>query len=119
MRDNNGTLLLTFEEVTDRTSAEALRNAMLEVELPETSDEPDAWYDHELVGLAAVDRAGDRLGEVTSVQHPGAQDLLVIRTAAGEDRLVPFVSAIVPEVDVKGGRIVLDPPPGLLEDLPD
>lgn len=53
------------------------------------------------------------------MQHPGAQDLLVIRTLAGEDRLVPFVTAIVPEVDLKGGRLVLDAPPGLLEDLPE
>jgi len=119
VRDNNGILLLTFEEVADRETAEALRNAVLEVDLPETSDEPDAWYDHELVGLTAVGPAGEKLGEVASVQHPGAQDLLVIRTLAGEERLVPFVSAIVPEVDVKGGRIVLDPPAGLLEDLPD
>jgi 16S rRNA processing protein RimM len=119
VRDNNGTLLLTFEEITDRTAAEALRNAMLEVEVPENSDEDDAWYDHELVGLVAVSPAGEKLGEVTAVQHPGAQDLLVIRTVAGDSRLVPFVSAIVPEVDVAGGRIVLDPPAGLLEDLPD
>ncbi|GLY16174.1 ribosome maturation factor RimM [Kineosporia rhizophila] len=116
VRDNNGTLLLTFEEVGDRTTAEALRNARLEVEVAEASDEPDAWYDHELVGLTAVDRQGEKLGEVVSVQHPGAQDLLVIRTLHSGDRLVPFVGAIVPEVDVAGGRIVLDPPAGLLED---
>lgn len=119
VRDNNGTLLLTFDEVTDRTAAEALRNAVLEVEVPETSDEPDAWYDHELVGLTAVGPAGEKLGEVVAVQHPGAQDLLVVRTVKGEDRLVPFVGALVPEVDPKAGRIVLDPPPGLLEDLDD
>ncbi|GAA3596048.1 ribosome maturation factor RimM [Kineosporia mesophila] len=119
VRDNNGTLLLTFEEITDRTTAEALRNAVLEVELPEASDEPDAWYDHELVGLAAVDPAGEKLGEIVAVQHPGAQDLLVVRTVKGENRLVPFVGAIVPEVDVPGGRIVIDAPAGLLEDIDD
>jgi len=115
-RNNNGTLLLTFEEVGDRTAAEALRDARLELEVPDSSDEPDAWYDHELVGLKAVDRAGRELGELVAVQHPGAQDLLVVRTPDGQDRLVPFVGAIVPEVDVAGGRIVLDPPAGLLED---
>ncbi|GAB3253146.1 ribosome maturation factor RimM [Kineosporia babensis] len=119
VRDNNGTYLLTFEEITDRNGAEDLRNAVLEVDLPEASDEEDAWYDHELVGLAATNPAGEKLGEVVSVQHPGAQDLLVIRTTGGQDRLVPFVSAIVPEVDIAGGRIVLDPPAGLLEDLDD
>lgn len=118
VRDNNGILLLSFAEVPDRSVAESLRDVMLEAEVAEESDEPDAWYDHELVGLTCVDRDGTRLGEVVAVQHPGAQDLLVVRTAAG-DRLVPFVAAIVPEVDVKRGRIVLTAPPGLLEDLPE
>jgi 16S rRNA processing protein RimM len=119
-RDNNGTLLLTFAEVPDRSAAENLRDVVLEAEVAEASDEADAWYDHELVGLAVVDPSGIRLGEVVGVQHPGAQDLLVVRSASGAgDRLVPFVSAIVPEVDVKGGRIVMTAPPGLLEDLPD
>lgn len=119
VRDNNGILLLTFAEVSDRSSAESLRDAILEAEVSEESDEPDAWYDHELVGLVAVDSAGVRLGEVVAVHHPGAQDLLVIRTASAGDRLVPFVTAIVPEVDVKGGKIVMTAPPGLLEDLPE
>jgi 16S rRNA processing protein RimM len=118
VRDNNGITLLTFAEVTNRTTAENLRDVILEAEVDEASDEPDAWYDHELVGLTCVDAAGTTLGEVVAVQHPGAQDLLVVRTGAG-DRLVPFVSAIVPEVDVKGGRIVITAPPGLLEDLPE
>jgi 16S rRNA processing protein RimM len=118
-RDNNGILLLSFAEVADRSAAENLRDVVLEAEVDEESDEHDAWYDHELVGLAVVDRAGAPLGEVIAVQHPGAQDLIVVRTTAAGDRLVPFVAAIVPEVDVKGGRIVMSPPPGLLEDLPD
>ena len=119
-RDNNGILLLSFAEVSDRSAAESLRDVILEAEVSEESDETDAWYDHELVGLTVVDSAGVRLGEVIAVHHPGAQDLLEVRTAAGAgDRLVPFVSAIVPEVDVKGGRIVMTAPPGLLEDLPE
>jgi 16S rRNA processing protein RimM len=119
VRDNNGILLLSFAEVPDRTVAESLRNVVLEADVAEASDEPDAWYDHELVGLPVLDPDGRRLGEVVAVQHPGAQDLLVVRTPQAGDRLVPFVAAIVPEVDVKGGRIVVTAPPGLLEDLPD
>ena len=120
VRDNNGILLLSFAEVSDRTTAENLRDVILEAEVNDQSDEPDAWYDHELVGLACVSPEGVALGEVVAVQHPGAQDLLVVRTSAGAgDRLVPFVAAIVPEVDVKGGRIVIAAPPGLLEDLPE
>jgi 16S rRNA processing protein RimM len=118
-RDNNGILLLTFAEVGDRSTAEDLRDVILEAEVAEESDEPDAWYDHELVGLIAVDPSGTRLGEIVAVQHPGAQDLLVVRTTAGENRLVPFVVAIVPEVDPRAGRIVIDAPAGLLEDLPE
>jgi 16S rRNA processing protein RimM len=119
VRDNNGTLLLTFAEVCDRSAAESLRDVMLEAEVAEQSDEPDAWYDHELVGLTVTDPAGATLGEVIEVQHPGAQDLLVVRTLRGEARLVPFVQAIVPEVDLVARRIVMVAPPGLLEDLPE
>jgi 16S rRNA processing protein RimM len=59
--------------------------------------------------------AGDLVGTVKDVLHHG-QDLLVVRpaTAAGDDALVPFVTAIVPEVDIAAGRLVIDPPPGLL-----
>jgi len=118
-RDHNGILLLSFAEVVGREAAENLRDVILEAEVPEASDEEDAWYDHELVGLSVVDPDGTRLGEVIAVHHPGAQDLIVVRTPRAGDRLVPFVAAIVPEVDVKGGRIVMTPPAGLLEDLPE
>jgi 16S rRNA processing protein RimM len=119
VRDNNGIMLLSFAEVADRSVAESLRDVVLEAEVAEESDEPDAWYDHELVGLVAVDPAGARLGEVVAVHHPGAQDLLVVRTPASGDRLVPFVQALVPEVNLKSGRVIVAAPPGLLEDLPD
>ena len=58
---------------------------------------------------------GDEVGEVTALQSGAAQDLLVVRLTDGRKALVPFVTAIVPEVDVDGGRVVLDPPPGLLD----
>ncbi|HEY6793794.1 MAG TPA: ribosome maturation factor RimM [Kineosporiaceae bacterium] len=119
VRDHNGVLLLAFDEVVDRTGAEVLRNARLEADVPDDESEPDAWYDHQLVGLAAVDPAGVALGEIVAVQHPGAQDLLVVRRSDGQERLVPFVTAIVPAVDVAGGHVVIDAPPGLLDDLPE
>jgi 16S rRNA processing protein RimM len=118
-RDHNGTLLLTFEEVLDRTAAEGLRGALLEADVPDESSEPDAWYDHQLVGLRVLDPAGAELGEVVAVEHPPAQDLLVVRRPDGVRRLVPFVTALVPTVDVPGGTVVVDAPPGLLDDLPD
>jgi 16S rRNA processing protein RimM len=117
--NHQGTLLLTFDGIDDRGLADALRDCLLEVDVEGSSDEPDAWYDHELVGLRADAPDGAPLGEVVAVEHPGAQDLLVVRTLAGRRRLVPFVSALVPTVDVPGGRLVIAAPPGLLEDLPD
>jgi 16S rRNA processing protein RimM len=119
VRDHNGTLLLTFAEVTDRSGAELLRGVLLEADVAERSDEPDAWYDHELVGLRVEDLSGRVLGEVAALEHVSAQDLLVVRRPDGEQRLVPFVTAIVPVVDVAGGRVVVDPPGGLITDLED
>ncbi|HZI98552.1 MAG TPA: ribosome maturation factor RimM [Actinomycetales bacterium] len=116
-RDHNGRVLLTFEEVPDRTAAEHLRGILLLAEIVESTDtdaEPDAWRTHELVGLRVETTGGDRIGTVADVRPMPAQDLLVVELANGEQRLVPFVTAIVPEVDVAGGRIVLDPPDGLI-----
>jgi 16S rRNA processing protein RimM len=116
VRDHNGTLLLRFAEVTERSGAEALRGALLEADVPDEIDEDDAWYDHQLVGLRVVDPAGGALGEVVAVEHPPAQDLLVVRRPDGDQRLVPFVTALVPTVDVRAGVVVVDAPPGLLDD---
>jgi 16S rRNA processing protein RimM len=114
VRDHNGRLLLTFDEVGDRTAAERLRDVLLVADVPET-DEPDAWPTDHLVGLRAVTVEGRDVGVVVDLEHLPAQDLLVVETATGDRVLVPFVTAIVPEVDVEGGRVLLDPPGGLLE----
>ena len=111
--------LLGFEEIGERTSAESLRGTRLfidaEAAAEAAADEDDAWYEDELVGLTAVDPAGAPLGEVTGLRTGAAQDQLVLRLTGGSEALVPFVAAIVPEVDVEGGRVVVDAPPGLLE----
>ncbi|MFN8080459.1 MAG: ribosome maturation factor RimM [Kineosporiaceae bacterium] len=120
-RDHNGVRLLTFAEIADRTAAEALRGVRLEVDVAEAEadSEDDAWYDHDLIGLHAVDPAGHPVGRVVGVEHLPAQDLLEVEVTGGERRLVPLVTAIVPEVDIAGGRVVIDAPPGLLSDLDD
>ncbi len=113
---HSGTLLLRLEGVDSREAAEAVRNTELVVpvaELPEIED-PDSYYDHQLVGLTAQLPDGAVLGEVTAILHE-AQDLLVVRRSGGRDVLIPFVAAIVPTVDVAGGFVVVDPPEGLLE----
>jgi 16S rRNA processing protein RimM len=113
---HSGTLLLRLEGVDSREAAEAVRNTELLVDvadLPEIED-PDSFYDHQLVGLSARLPDDSVLGEVIAVRHE-AQDLLVVRRPEGGDVLIPFVSAIVPTVDLDGGFIVVDPPEGLLE----
>ncbi|MEW1707807.1 ribosome maturation factor RimM [Microbacterium sp. NPDC089190] len=109
-----------FEGVDDRTAAEELVKAILWID-QDTSEAPaedDAWYDHQLVGLDVV-RDGVVIGRVARVDHFPAQDLLIVKQSGdGREVLVPFVSAIVPEVDIAGGRVVVTPPAGLFEELP-
>ncbi|WP_425954518.1 ribosome maturation factor RimM [Xylanimonas sp. McL0601] len=105
--------LVRFAEVGDRTAAEALRGVELVVEA-DASDEEDAWYPHELRGLRVELTDGTVVGEVMALEHLPAHDALAIRETGGERTLVPFVKAMVPVVDVAGGRVVLDPPGGLL-----
>ena len=144
VRWHTGRLLIEFAGITDRDQAEGLRGVWLTLDSAQagSSDDPDEFHDHELIGLAVVTVSGEPVGRVTDVRHFG-QDLLVIepagRTAAGraeagpagpvrpagparpgqaaqpDGLLIPFVAAIVPEVDVAAGRLVIDPPPGLLE----
>jgi 16S rRNA processing protein RimM len=114
-------LLVTFEGLTDRNAAEAARGVLLHatIDADASPDDPDEFYDHQLVGLAAYDEDGRPLGEVSAVVHGGAQDLLTVRTPDGRDALVPFVKALVPEVDVAGGRVVVADRPGLVTPLPE
>jgi 16S rRNA processing protein RimM len=115
-RWHSGRMLVRFAGVGDRGAAEELRGTWLVVDPTDipASPDPDEFHDQELIGLAAVTVEGTELGAVTEVRHFG-QDLLVIRRADGRDALIPFVAALVPEVDVPGGRLVIDLPPGLDE----
>jgi 16S rRNA processing protein RimM len=109
-------LLLMIEGIDSREAAETLRNTELLVDVADLPalEDPDSYYDHQLVGLTARLVDGSELGEVVAVRHEGA-DLLVVRRAEGGEVLVPFVSAIVPTVDLAEGFVVVDPPDGLLE----
>lgn len=112
-------LLVRFEEVADRNAAEVVRGLVLVVEVPddEAPGDPEEFYDHQLVGLRVETTEGVVVGELGSVQHGSAQDLLVVRRTEGGEALVPFVTALVPTVDVAGGRIVVADRPGLLTPL--
>jgi len=108
-----------FDGIEDRSAAEELIRAILWVDQDEQAApaEDDAWYDHQLVGLDVV-RDGTVVGRVARVDHFPAQDLLIVKVAAEREVLVPFVKAIVPEVDIAAGRLTVTPPAGLFEDVP-
>jgi 16S rRNA processing protein RimM len=117
VRSRPGGLVVAFAGIADRTAAEALRGTVLVVDsesLPPLED-AEEWYDHQLIGLAAVTADGDRLGELTEVVHAPGSDLLVVRDPDGREHLVPFVREIVPTVDVPGGRVVVAAPEGLFD----
>jgi 16S rRNA processing protein RimM len=106
-----------FDGYADRDVADGLRGVYLTVDsatVPEPTD-PDEFLDHQLVGLQVVEVSGALIGTVRRVDHAPAHDLLVVSRPDGRQALIPFVKAIVPEVDVPGGRVVLSPPEGLLD----
>ncbi|HRW17701.1 MAG TPA: ribosome maturation factor RimM [Dermatophilaceae bacterium] len=120
-RDHNGIWLLAFDEVPDRTGAEGLRGTRLL--LPDPTDasadasdpDEDGWYAEQLVGLPVTRPDGSALGEVSGLDLGPGQDRLLVRLPDGREAAIPFVEALVPVVDVPGRRVVVDPPPGLLE----
>lgn len=110
--------LLGFDEIPDRTGAESLRGTRLLLDLGAVADEEDAgdgWYEHDLVGLTVQDPVGAVLGTVTGLSIGSAQDLLEVRLADGREVLVPFVEAIVTDVSIGAGHIVVDAPAGLFD----
>ncbi len=108
-----------FEGITTREAAETAIKAILWVDHDEDEEsaEPDAWFDHQLVGLRVL-RGDVEVGTVVRVEHLPAQDLLIVDTPSGEV-LVPFVKAIVTAVDVAAGTVTVDPPMGLFEEVPE
>lgn len=103
-RPHQGHFIVQFDGVPDRSAAEELRGLML---LAEPLDDPAAIWVHELVGATVVDTAGDELGTVTAVEANPASDLLVLDNGG----LVPLTFLVSQEA----GRVVVDPPPGLLD----
>jgi len=116
---SRGQIIARIEGVDDRDTAESLKGLRLYVDrarLPEPAEEH--YYHTDLVGLAAVRADGTRLGQVSAVHDFGAGDILELALEVGGTMLLPFTRAAVPEVDIAGGRIVVDPPPGLIEERP-
>lgn len=117
IRWHQGRGIAQFEGVLDRNIADALRGVFLQVDSSVLSppDDPDEFHDHQLVGLRVESTDGTVLGTVANIDHAPSSDLIVLDKTGGGTALIPFVSQMVPKVDVPGGRIVVDLPEGLLD----
>ncbi|MER8154638.1 ribosome maturation factor RimM [Streptomyces sp. NPDC094472] len=117
-RVHSGRLLLRFEGVRDRSAAEALRNILLiaEVDPEELPEDPEEFYDHQLIDIDVVTVDGTEVGRVSEISHLPYQDLLIVKRPDGSEVMIPFVSEFVPEIDLEAQRAVIDPPPGLLDE---
>lgn len=120
-REHQGRWLVTFAEIGDRNAAEEARGVRLAARVPadERPTGDEEYYDRQLIGLSVLtEDSADPIGRVAAVLHLPAQDVLEITTTDG-NRLVPFVSELVPVVDLEAGHVVLAPVEGLLEDSPE
>jgi 16S rRNA processing protein RimM len=116
-RWHSGRLLVHFIGVEDRNASEALRGTdlVVDVERAERPADPEEFYDHHLVGLRVQTTAGELVGMVAEVLHLPAQDVLAITRTDGVEILVPFVSELVPGVDLEAQRVTVVAKPGLLD----
>ena len=117
IRWHQGRGIAVFENIYDRNVAEELRGVFLQVDSDELTppDDPDEFHDHQLVGLRVESADGTVHGSVERIEHAPSSDLIVLKKTGGGTALIPFVSAMVPIVDVAGGKIVVDLPEGLLD----
>ncbi|MCX4789683.1 MULTISPECIES: ribosome maturation factor RimM [unclassified Streptomyces] len=117
-RVHSGRLLLRFEGVRDRTAAEALRNTLLiaEVDPAELPEDPEEFYDHQLMDLDVVLADGTEIGRITEITHLPSQDLFIVERPDGSEVMIPFVEEIVAEIDLEAQRAVITPPPGLIDE---
>ncbi|MBM9619098.1 ribosome maturation factor RimM [Streptomyces zhihengii] len=117
-RVHSGRLLLRFEGVADRNAAEALRNTLLiaAVDPEELPEDPEEYYDHQLMDLDVVLADGTEIGRITEISHLPSQDLFIVERPDGSEVMIPFVEEIVAEIDLEEQRAVITPPPGLIDD---
>lgn len=108
---SRGAVLARIEGVADRNAAEALRGVRLYVDrsvLPETAEKE--WYEADLIGLPVVGKDGRSWGKVVAFHDFGAGSVMEVSGGM----MLPFTDEAVPEVDVENGKVVIDPPAGLL-----
>ncbi len=115
-----GVVIARLAGVADRDRAEGLRG--LRLYLPRAALPPAAeeeYYHADLIGLSAALVDGTALGHVRAIHDFGAGDTLEIARPEGPPAMVPFTRAVVPIVDLAAGRLVIDPPPGLIDPAPE
>ena len=107
---------VVFEGYEDATAANALRGTLIEIEEAELPDlGQDEYYVHDLVGLEVVTTDGKRLGRLAEVLRTGANDVYIVRRKGERDLLLPAIGDVIAEVDLAGGRMVVELLPGLLD----
>jgi len=119
VREAKGHLVATLKGIATREEAERLNGVELYVtreKLPDTST--DEYYHADLIGLAAVNAAGEPLGRVIAIHNFGAGDIIEVAPPNGATMLLPFTNAVVPTVDLEGGRVVIELPREIEGDEP-
>jgi 16S rRNA processing protein RimM len=116
---HSGRFVVHFEGIEDRTAAESLRGQTLTIDVDPTElpEDPDEFYDHQLVGLKVKLEDGSLVGVVGEVIHLPSQDLLSVKREGDTEVLIPFVLEFVPEIDLDTKSVTITPPPGLLNEL--
>jgi 16S rRNA processing protein RimM len=116
---HSGRFVVHFTGVDDRTAAESLRGQTLTIEVDpaELPEDPDEYYDHQLVGLNVALDDGSVIGVIGEVIHLPSQDLLSVKREGDTEVLIPFVMEFVPEIDLDTKTVTITPPPGLLNEL--
>jgi 16S rRNA processing protein RimM len=118
-REAKGHLVATLKGIATREDAERLNGIELYIardKLPATSE--DEYYQADLIGLVAVDAANEPLGRVIAIHNFGAGDIIEIAPTHGATMLLPFTNAVVPSVDLEGGRVVIELPKEIEGDDP-
>ena len=119
-REAKDHLVATFKGIATRDEAERLNGIELYIpreKLPATDD--DEYYHADLIGLDAVTSANEPLGRVIAIHNFGAGDIIEIAPPAGTTMLLPFSNAVVPTVDIAGGRVVIELPEEIEGDGPE
>ena len=116
---HSGRFVVHFEGIEDRTAAESLRGQTLTIDVDPTElpEDPDEFYDHQLVGLNVKLEDGSLVGVVGEAIHLPSQDLLSVKREGDTEVLIPFVLEFVPEIDLDTKTVTITPPPGLLNEL--